>query len=1053
MCIIHITATNMISEHLFSDMQPEDPMASMNTMSSVSEEEPPFLGRSISLDVLANDFLIFPNEHGATLEARLYLVERVFPSLITAMEQLLMNLQRKKWSSTASPVLQLDHLPVHFNPILWLAHYLFRHPPTPHRYLVHLNEVAQSLQHRLAALQTLRISQLKAEKQGRKLAYENQCILNSLRLEKLRHEIRERSERILRKLPHVLQINHAVQLTDFLTSSNAILTSSFFAKSPEKQDAVQKLHEGVLETCQGLDLTQVPQDLSTLDVIVQRMMAWTEDEHEHLFQAYDTWLTSEEEKMATSEVEIFVKQWEATGLSLGDALKFSLVASEAFLPEPLVEEIQAVVHEKEEDRARLMAMFQKMATTHLKSVAVLYSTFMANPEYKVHFQKQHDASAKMPSHQVPTLPPLPPLSPSPVETADTARKEQIQSLVQQWIHEWKEHALTGHHINRVLGMTAHNLLNTPELSDHVRQTKLSIPLQAYETHTVPNAETLVDHLWKKWKSLSESDFTIVMNAFRNASSARTQEIKLLKHTVPLPAVKKEGKNEKMEMEEKETEKEKPPLLSTDYGTVCLNTLTPLLEKLPSNVRIHIAFQDESILEEQGFSPFFHPGSGRGMDGEGYTVISSTDSKAVGMHLHGNVFESLQTQPSLVMESKPGYMQAWHSGEAMGGKLGFAMVVPIVTSAGKVGVIYLDALQHVALTKTCTTTSDVQVLLEAHQQALMKASEELSETLEVIHRLHSMVVIAESSIPFLREQAQADPRFYLVEKGLIYAVAMDDTKASSFSSSLELWKTVSGKHMLCLLEATPATDFIYQCASTQSNMNNGEQTAVPILDQFGQTLAVMVLSSLTSSEPLPKEDLEEVNKIAKILGTALSTTSKKKAARRLGLATDSLESQGEMIFATFMLDSIRESIRELDSSAIAELKSYKKPPPTIHKVLKCYCYLFGKTPKQVKLWSDTIKYISMDMLKQMLNYDPTSIQRKSVFIRIRKVLKTIPHGDVRKKGSLPALTVYAWLLVNMELRDKAIQARRRASIKEGKPPDAEEEEVVGEEEPLDAEDDA
>jgi hypothetical protein len=40
---------------------------------------------------------------------------------------------------------------------------------------------------------------------------------------------------------------------------------------------------------------------------------------------------------------------------------------------------------------------------------------------------------------------------------------------------------------------------------------------------------------------------------------------------------------------------------------------------------------------------------------------------------------------------------------------------------------------------------------------------------------------------------------------------------------------------------------------------------------------------------------------------------------------------------------------------------------------------------------------------------------------------IPHGDVKKRGSLPAQTVYAWLLISLDLRDKAVQARRRHNL--------------------------
>lgn len=47
----------------------------------------------------------------------------------------------------------------------------------------------------------------------------------------------------------------------------------------------------------------------------------------------------------------------------------------------------------------------------------------------------------------------------------------------------------------------------------------------------------------------------------------------------------------------------------------------------------------------------------------------------------------------------------------------------------------------------------------------------------------------------------------------------------------------------------------------------------------------------------------------------------------------------------MLLSARDALGKLDNKALSELRSYRKPPATIHKVIKGVLYLFGKTPKE------------------------------------------------------------------------------------------------------------
>ena len=53
----------------------------------------------------------------------------------------------------------------------------------------------------------------------------------------------------------------------------------------------------------------------------------------------------------------------------------------------------------------------------------------------------------------------------------------------------------------------------------------------------------------------------------------------------------------------------------------------------------------------------------------------------------------------------------------------------------------------------------------------------------------------------------------------------------------------------------------------------------------------------------------------------------------------------MLFSKLMLFSARKIISNFDNRALSEIRSYKKPPQSVHRILKAVHYIFGKTPKE------------------------------------------------------------------------------------------------------------
>ncbi|KAJ3186487.1 EF-hand calcium-binding domain-containing protein 5 [Gaertneriomyces sp. JEL0708] len=234
------------------------------------------------------------------------------------------------------------------------------------------------------------------------------------------------------------------------------------------------------------------------------------------------------------------------------------------------------------------------------------------------------------------------------------------------------------------------------------------------------------------------------------------------------------------------------------------------------------------------------------------------------------------------------------------------------------------------------------------------------------------------------------------------------------------------------------------------------TYLPIYSASGHATAILRIKPLVPQTALPPDTLQEVHRTMSILSRAIADIQPKPRQTTRSRSTRSLHITGKsiqkpkptkripthMLFPHLLLLNTREALSTLTSNHMSELRSYRKPPPTIHKVVKGVLYLFGKLPKEVRKWSDCVRLLSGELLKKMIEFDPTAPRKKGRgWRRVKRVLRSIPHGDVKKRGSIPAERMADWLLVSVDLHDRAIKKRKQEQEEE-----AEEAEEEGEEEP-------
>ncbi|XP_072445282.1 EF-hand calcium-binding domain-containing protein 5-like [Chiloscyllium punctatum] len=167
------------------------------------KHEKAVLEKKVPLDLLTKEWF---NENQLTVQTRLYLLEKLLPTLILGLEKLLMEVEKNHLTVLATP-----H--PYFNPINFLAQYLMENNPQYNRpanenpYIHGLKHVVEQLNSHIVDIKYSRLSTLKAETKLRQSKREQ---LNKVYLDK-----QEKKKESLR-----------LQFRDWMLSTNGIVMLS-----------------------------------------------------------------------------------------------------------------------------------------------------------------------------------------------------------------------------------------------------------------------------------------------------------------------------------------------------------------------------------------------------------------------------------------------------------------------------------------------------------------------------------------------------------------------------------------------------------------------------------------------------------------------------------------------------------------------------------------------------------------------------------------------------------------------------------------------------------
>ncbi|KAJ3056146.1 EF-hand calcium-binding domain-containing protein 5 [Rhizophlyctis rosea] len=367
-------------------------------------------------------------------------------------------------------------------------------------------------------------------------------------------------------------------------------------------------------------------------------------------------------------------------------------------------------------------------------------------------------------------------------------------------------------------------------------------------------------------------------------------------------------------------------------------------------------------------------------------------------------------------------------------------VPIVTSTGAtIGIVQMNML------------GDEQNFVDEDAKFIQQSIGLLVKALDDIDSRDKAIILANSAKSWAVEHGDVEVEIYLPHPQTgahqeIYALVdvSKEEKEKAGSTDLSMshpespYMGPASAKLIKINKEEGEGINVWATFQTKESMEvTDEQTGhttvlLPIVDPTTNAcVAVMRVKARGAKKRIPEEDMEEVRRAANVFNHAMEYVHKERFGEGMVMRVLDAENIDEnarrhLMFAKMMLLDARLALSRLDSRAMSELRSYKKPPLTVHKIIKAVLYLFGKTPKEVKKWSDVVKFVNQDLLKQMIDYDPTAIQKKIRFKRVKAVLKTIPHGDAKKRGSIPAMYMYDWLCVSVALRDEAVVSRKARS---------------------------
>ncbi|KAI8929228.1 hypothetical protein BC831DRAFT_6174 [Entophlyctis helioformis] len=1002
--------------------------------------------RELAITAIANQFLDVPE---VNLEMRAFLVQTTLPTVVLALERLLMEIERRNVqqpaeteadagrhqsagsrggeAGTSAPAAELDTVDVQldkpqekFDAINWLAQHLFRNNPsysnmyeqTSSAYIKSMKTVSDHLRTRIADLAAFREAKRLADELARKEELE-----------------RERLARVAR-----IEENRRI-FVSLLGSVYKIWISSIWRKPPgqlyrqeliEEFSAVSKINEiqadaevyrktirliTCLTTAQAAMVMDVPEDnlifeasdpVYTLDpaqierwdhdffvkMLLKLMCMWTVNELSFFLRVLSSRLTSRGSILAgiykeqlfipkfTLPENAGVRDWLEELLPVVEVIKLDDPVHGDHVRKALKDfclgkEDPRFQHQMDDETMPNPDDYVSVAETIYKSFSKsilgefgpdMYKSLMTQlrkeieEEQKLSEQRKDRAAA----------------SKSPSSTAagasNAAAKRQAFARLLELVHELTDS-------DGKIQVPALVRLITGAMDKTEKDSDMSKFLATLRSHLGAVDKISPEQLMSKMESLVDGDIKVVMDIIGlllsvhdelKIESVKEKEIEIARSSIEQRALDEiESLAERIDLTMSSACDVVIEIMSEAFhklypehqvaGRVSLleTAITKLAagqEKLSEDDSIEKSGVVESFLRTIATSQHLRRTLLGRTTSEGSGVDYQIMALCRELKIDNALTDPMTSEDPLVKESRPDTPH----------KIGFRFLgMPIMLSDNKaLGTFDL-------LMKGTKNFEQVDVTF------LERATGLLVTLLTMIDNRSKAIEIARAAKSYLSARCEATvdihlveqnqrnkkPEFYLLEEVRPSATPEVDMRAElrSVHASPYLRPWTARLTRIAPEQSPELADKLGKVFTNGKTINSPEGqtgcTYLPIVDSAGVCVAVAVLKVETGMASVG-DRVKEIEKVGSLLGNVLSKVRKDKLGAHDSGADGRLETESidentrrKFFFGKILLNHVRELLFKIDAKALAELRSYKKPPKSVHRLIKGALYILARPPKK------------------------------------------------------------------------------------------------------------
>ncbi|KAK0054151.1 EF-hand calcium-binding domain-containing protein 5 [Biomphalaria pfeifferi] len=413
-------------------------------------------------------------------------------------------------------------------------------------------------------------------------------------------------------------------------------------------------------------------------------------------------------------------------------------------------------------------------------------------------------------------------------------------------------------------------------------------------------------------------------------------------------------------------------------------------------------------------------------------------KCLFKNMKGVSFQAVETgKPVHVPRvSNHGNIYFWNYNRPQEEKEGSLVVIPLKDKKKRVfGVMGIDTVQD-SNKKSIFITHEIQFF-----QGVAKAFSIAYHTVEMKRKL---LRVADSAISWMNRRCPhiTEIIIYLVEPNLL-------PNRDPVLRKMMVAKKGPGVHVTEVVRLERKDnlfrDYLFQCMENSETVcadAYGERhTALPLRDLEGKAIGVVDIS-IGEMKQLPSHENKEAQRMLRLLQKAVKEIVKESQGeekKKILDAENDEASRVAIMFDSLMLAELRENVSKLDIMAFAELKSYYQPPKVILEICRAALAIFDierAGEGQYEDWPIVKNNIHSNLIHQIKTYDPTKASEFAKTDKIARYLRatfTIPHGEVGRYGSIPAMLLYNWVFCCLSLIEHTVKMREMEAQNESAPP--------------------